>query len=101
MIPEMSKEDLVVDDYNYFETDELVKKIKPDVFFSGIKDKYAIQKVGVPSRQIHSYDYSGPYTGFKGAIIFGRDVTMAVYTNAWGLVTPPWKSMKLISGGNQ
>ncbi|WP_028984128.1 nitrogenase component I subunit alpha [Sporolactobacillus terrae] len=98
MIPEMSKEDLVVDDYNYFETDELVKKIKPDVFFSGIKDKYAIQKVGVPSRQIHSYDYSGPYTGFKGAIIFGRDVTMAVYTNAWGLVTPPWKS---ISGGNQ
>jgi nitrogenase molybdenum-iron protein alpha chain len=98
MIPEMKKGDVVVDDYNHYETDELIKAMKPDIFLSGIKDKYSIQKAGVSSRQIHSYDYSGPYSGFKGAVIFARDVTMALYANAWRLVTPPWKQGPLLVG---
>jgi nitrogenase molybdenum-iron protein alpha chain len=104
MIPEMCAGDLVVDDYNHFETDALIKSVKPDIFLSGIKDKYSIQKAGVSSRQIHSYDYSGPYAGFNGATTFARDVTMAIYTNAWSLVTPPWKHEPMlvgkIGGGN-
>jgi nitrogenase molybdenum-iron protein alpha chain len=92
MISEMGSGDMVVDDYNHFETDSLLSIMKPDIFLSGIKDKYSIQKSGVSSRQIHSYDYSGPYAGFGGAVNFGRDVTMALYTNAWELVTPPWKT---------
>ena len=98
LIPEMDPGDLVVDDYNHFETDELIKSVKPDIFFSGIKDKYSIQKAGVTSRQMHSYDYSGPYAGFRGAVNFGRDVTIALYTNAWALVTPPWKSEPMLVG---
>jgi len=98
MFPEMAKGDIVVDDYNHFETDELIKTFKPDMFFSGIKDKYSIQKAGFTSRQIHSYDYSGPYAGFNGAVNFGRDVTMTLYTNAWGLVTPPWKNEPMLIG---
>jgi nitrogenase molybdenum-iron protein alpha chain len=72
--------------------------VKPDIFFSGIKDKYSIQKAGVTSRQMHSYDYSGPYAGFRGAVNFGRDVTMALYTNAWAFVSPPWKSEPMLVG---
>jgi len=98
MMPEMGKGDIVIDDYNHFETDELIKAFKPDIFFSGIKDKYSIQKAGFTSRQIHSYDYSGPYAGFNGAVNFGRDVTMTLYTNAWSLVTPPWKNEPMLVG---
>jgi len=98
MFPEMRKGDIVVDDYNHFETDALIKSFKPDMFFSGIKDKYSIQKAGFTSRQIHSYDYSGPYSGFNGAVNFGRDVTMTLYTNAWSLVTPPWKNEPMLEG---
>lgn len=98
MIPSMKKGHVVVDDYNYFETDELIKTMKPDIFFSGIKDKYTIQKAGVTSRQMHSYDYSGPYAGFNGAVNFGRDVVMSLYTNAWSLVTPPWKLEPMLVG---
>ena len=53
-----------MDDYNYFETDEFIKKVRPDIFLSGLKDKYSVLKDGCASRQIHSYDYSGPYAGF-------------------------------------
>ncbi|MDR0571032.1 MAG: nitrogenase component I subunit alpha [Clostridiales Family XIII bacterium] len=98
MLPEMAAGDVVVDDYNHFETDELIRTMKPDIFLSGIKDRYSIQKAGVSSRQIHSYDYSGPYAGFNGAANFGRDVTMALYSNAWGLVTPPWRHAPMLVG---
>jgi len=98
MIREMKKGAMVVDDFNHFETEELLKYYKPDLFFSGIKDKYVIQKSGVVSRQMHSYDYKGPYAGFKGAVNFARDVTMSIYTPAWGFVTPPWKTKPMLQG---
>ena len=98
MIKDMKEGYMVVDDYNMFETDQLIEEYKPDIFFSGIKDKYAIQHGGVVSRQMHSYDYSGPYAGFRGAVNFGRDVTMSLYTNAWSLVKPPWKTMPMLEG---
>ncbi|MDR2616054.1 MAG: nitrogenase component I subunit alpha [Oscillospiraceae bacterium] len=98
MIPGMAPGSMVVDDYNQFETDELLHNMRPDMFFSGIKDKYSIQKAGFTSRQIHSYDYSGPYAGFAGAVNFGRDVTMTLYTNAWSLVNPPWKTEPMLVG---
>lgn len=94
----MKKGHIVVDDYNLFETDTLVKKLKPDIFLSGLKDKYSILKSGCASRQIHSYDYSGPYAGFKGAVNFGHDMVMALYTPAWDLVSPPWKNVPMLTG---
>ena len=98
MIREMKKGHVVIDDYNHFETEMVIRLMKPDIFFSGIKDKYIIQKGGTPSRQMHSYDYSGPYSGFNGAVNFARDITMGIYTNAWGFVVPPWKSESMLDG---
>jgi nitrogenase molybdenum-iron protein alpha chain len=99
MIKDMADGTFVVDDLNHYETEAFVKFLKPDIFFSGIKDKYVIQKGGILSRQLHSYDYSGPYSGFKGSIIFGQDLTMGLYAPAWKLVKAPWKSQPL--GPNQ
>jgi nitrogenase molybdenum-iron protein alpha chain len=98
MIREMEKGTIIVDDLNHYETEEMLKVLKPDVFFSGIKDKYIAQKAGTLSRQLHSYDYSGPYAGFNGAINFGRDLTMGITTPAWGLVKAPWKTQPILKG---
>ncbi len=98
LIKEMNKNTLIIDDLNHYETESLIKALKPDMFFSGIKDKYAVQKMGVMSKQLHSYDYSGPYAGFKGSVIFGRDLVAGVYTPGWKYTTPPWKTEPLIEG---
>lgn len=98
MMRDMNKGSVVVDDLNHYETEEFIKKLKPDIFFSGIKDKFTIQKGGVLSRQLHSYDYSGPYAGFRGAVNFGRDVTMGLYTPAWGFTVAPWKKESILEG---
>ena len=98
MMKDMAPGSFVVDDLNHFETEELLKLLKPDIFFSGIKDKYIAQKDGVLSRQLHSYDYSGPYAGFKGAVNFARDIIMGIYTPAWGYVKAPWKTAPTLEG---
>ncbi|MEW6089028.1 MAG: nitrogenase molybdenum-iron protein alpha chain [bacterium] len=82
---------LIIDDLNHYETEKLIEILKPDIFCSGVKDKYAIQKMGIPSKQLHSYDYSGPYAGFKGAVIFARDIYMTFNSPAWQYIRPPWE----------
>ncbi len=98
LIKEMNKESIVVDDLNHFETEEFLKLLKPDVFCSGIKDKYVSHKAGIFSKQLHSYDYSGPYATFRGAVNFARDIAMGITTPAWKYVTPPWKSQPMLEG---
>ncbi|NTU89570.1 MAG: nitrogenase molybdenum-iron protein alpha chain, partial [Actinobacteria bacterium] len=98
MIKEMDNGSLMVDDLNHFETEEFVKLLEPDVFFSGIKDKFVLQKGGILSRQLHSYDYQGPYAGFKGAVNFGHDLVMGLYTPVWNKVIPPWRTEPVLTG---
>lgn len=98
MIKEMQDGSIVVDDLNHFETEELIKLLKPDIFCSGIKDKYVAHKQGIFSKQLHSYDYSGPYAGFRGALNFARDITMGLTTPAWSYVIPPWKTEPMLEG---
>jgi len=98
MIREMSNGSIIVDDLNHYEMEELIKLLKPDIYCSGIKDKYVAQKMGVFSKQLHSYDYSGPYAGFRGAVNFARDIAMGLTTPAWKYVTPPWKTEPVLEG---
>ncbi len=83
---------LVYDDVTGYELEEFVKKIKPDLVGSGVKEKYQLQKMGVPFRQMHSWDYSGPYHGYDGFPIFARDMDMAVNSPIYKNIEPPWKS---------
>jgi len=91
MIREMKDGTIIVDDLNHYETEEFIKLLKPDIFCSGIKDKYIAHKMGIFSKQLHSYDYGGPYAGFKGAVNFARDVANGILNPGWKLATPPWK----------
>ena len=53
LIKEMKDGSILVDDLNHYETEVLVKMLKPAFFGSGIKDKFIIQKMGVYSKQMH------------------------------------------------
>ena len=90
-IKDMGNATLLYDDVTGFELEEFVKRIKPDLVGSGIKEKYIFQKMGIPFRQMHSWDYSGPYHGYDGFAIFARDMDMTLNNPCWGLQTPPWK----------
>jgi len=82
---------LVYDDVTGYEFEHFVDKIKPDLVGSGIKEKYVFQKMGVPFRQMHSWDYSGPYHGYDGFAVFARDMDMAINSPVWNLTKAPWK----------
>ncbi len=98
MMPEMSKNSLVIDDVNHWETEKLIEFYKPDVFCAGIKEKYVVQKFGVPLKQLHSYDYGGPYAAFEGAINFYKEMQRMLDTKIWKLVDTPWKHEPEIVG---
>ncbi len=90
MMPEMTDKALVVDDISHWEMEALIEMYKPAIFCAGIKEKYAVQKMGVPLKQLHSYDYGGPYAGFKGAINFYKEIDRMVHSAIWAKITPPW-----------
>ncbi len=81
---------LIYDDVTHYELEEFITRMKPDLVGSGIKEKYVYQKMGVPFRQIHSWDYSGPYHGYEGFKIFARDMDMAINSPTWKFVKTPW-----------
>lgn len=90
MMPEMPSETLIIDDLNHHEMDLLIEKYHPDLFCAGIKEKYVVQKYGIPMKQLHSYDYQGPYAGFQGAINFYKEIDRMVNTKIWGMIKAPW-----------
>ncbi|HEX2953550.1 MAG TPA: nitrogenase molybdenum-iron protein alpha chain [Bacillota bacterium] len=91
LMSDMSLNDFVIDDISQYETERLLQIYKPDVFCAGIKEKYAVQKMGIPCKMLHNYDYGGPYAGFKGAINFYTDIDRMVNTKIWGYIKSPWE----------
>jgi nitrogenase molybdenum-iron protein alpha chain len=91
LLPHMKEGQIMIDDYSHHECERLVKDLGIDIFCSGIKDKYVFQKMHIPSRQMHSYDYSGPYTGFTGFVQFAKDIDMSVNSPTWKFINPPWR----------
>ncbi|NMC49404.1 MAG: nitrogenase component I subunit alpha [Desulfovibrio sp.] len=91
MIGEMKKEALIIDDISQHETHRLIEIMKTDIFCAGIKEKYIVQKMGVPLKQLHNYDMGGPYAGFTGAINWYREIDRLVNSKVWGLMRAPWR----------
>jgi nitrogenase molybdenum-iron protein alpha chain len=81
---------LIYDDVTSFEFEKFVERVKPDLVGSGIKEKYIFQKMGVPFRQMHSWDYSGPYHGYDGFAVFARDMDMAINAPVWRMTKSPF-----------
>jgi len=97
MLPEMYKNSLVIDDISHYEMDQLIEKYHPAIFCAGIKEKYCVQKMGIPLKQLHNYDYGGPYAGFKGAVNFYHEIDRMVNAHVWKLIHAPWESAPQLS----
>lgn len=91
MMSEMKKDALVIDDISHHEIEKVIQLYKPDIIGSGIKDKYVVEKMGVPCKQLHNYDYGGPYAAFTGAANFYREIDRMVNTKIWTFIKPPWE----------
>jgi nitrogenase molybdenum-iron protein alpha chain len=96
MMKDMQKGTLIIDDISHHEMEKLIEIYHPDVFCAGIKEKYVVQKMGIPLKQLHSYDYQGPYAGFEGAVNFYNDIKMITSTTIWSLVKAPWEKEPVI-----
>lgn len=81
---------IIYDDVSAYELESFVEKLKPDLIGSGVKEKYVFEKMGLPFRQMHSWDYSGPYHAYDGFPIFARDMDMAINSPTWSLIKSPW-----------
>ena len=92
MMSDMKKNTLVIDDISHHEIEKLIELRQPDIICSGIKDKFIIEKMGIPCKQLHSYDYGGPYTGFTGAANFYQEMDRMLHTKIWKYVVPAWMS---------
>ncbi|MBN2039420.1 MAG: nitrogenase molybdenum-iron protein alpha chain [Spirochaetes bacterium] len=91
MMQEMTNGSWAIDDISQYETEKMIELYKPAVFCAGIKEKYIVQKMGIPMKQLHSYDYGGPYAGFNGAINFYREIDRMINTEIWKHIEAPWK----------
>jgi len=91
MMRKMPASTLVIDDISQYETDRLIDIYKPAIFCAGIKEKFAIQKKGIPMKQLHSYDSGGPYAGFRGAINFYKEIDRMVNSQIWKYLKAPWQ----------
>jgi nitrogenase molybdenum-iron protein alpha chain len=87
---EMPDATVIYDDVNEYEFEQFAHVLRPDLVGSGIKEKYPFHKMGIPFRQMHSWDYSGPYEGYLGFPVFARDVDMAVNSPTWKYVKSPF-----------
>src|SRR6266568_3787616 len=94
MMPEMEDGQVVIDDVSHHETERLLEIYKPDIFCAGIKEKFGVQKMGIPCKQLHSYDSGGPYAGFEGAINFYREIDRMVNMKVWKLTKAPWQQVE-------
>ncbi len=96
LMADMEKGTLVIDDLSHYEMDKLIELYHPDIFCAGIKEKYVVQKMGIPLKQLHNYDSGGPYAGFEGAINFYNDIAMMVSTSIWKELKAPWEREEVI-----
>ncbi|MDY6824321.1 MAG: nitrogenase molybdenum-iron protein alpha chain [Thermodesulfobacteriota bacterium] len=104
MMADMEEETtFAIDDISQYETEQLIELYKPDIFCAGIKEKYMVQKHGLPMKQLHSYDSGGPYAGYKGAINFYYEIDRMINTRVWRHIKPPWEKAPELAAmyGNQ
>jgi len=91
---DLERSTLIYDDVNEYELEQFVKKIAPDLVAAGVKEKYVFQKMGLPFRQMHSWDYSGPYHGYDAFAIFAKDMDLAMNSPVWAATKAPWDLAK-------
>ncbi len=87
---EVKEGTVIYDDPSAYDLEYIAQAMNVDLVGSGVKEKYVFHKMGIPFRQMHSWDYSGPYHGFDGFKIFARDMDIAINNPTWNLMKDPF-----------
>jgi nitrogenase molybdenum-iron protein alpha chain len=98
MMAEMPNTTLIIDDCNHYELEELLDKYHPDLVCAGVKEKYVVQKRGIPMKQLHSYDYMGPFAGYRGAVNFYKEIDRLLNCNVFKFTKAPWDESPELAG---
>jgi nitrogenase molybdenum-iron protein alpha chain len=85
LLAKVSEGTIIIDNPNAPELVEILEEYKPDLFVSGLKEKYLSYKLGVPFVNGHSYE-EGPYAAFSGFVNFARDIDIAVNHPIWKMI---------------
>jgi nitrogenase molybdenum-iron protein alpha chain len=103
MMADMPERTLVIDDCNHYELEELLDRYHPDLVCAGIKEKFVVQKRGIPMKQLHSYDYMGPFAAYRGAVNFYREIDRLLNCNVFKFTKAPWDESPELSAsyGNE
>jgi nitrogenase molybdenum-iron protein alpha chain len=89
---------LIIDDCNHYELEELLDRYHPDLVCAGVKEKYVVQKRGIPMKQLHSYDYMGPFAGYRGAVNFYKEIDRLLNCNVFKFTKAPWDESPELAG---
>ena len=87
-----------IDDISFYEAEKLMEIYKPAIFCAGIKEKYVVEKHGIPLKQLHNYDSRGPYACYKGAVNYYRDIDRMINSKVWSLIKSPWEKSPELAG---
>ena len=97
IMSDMEEGNYIIDDISQYETEKLIETYKPAIFCAGIKEKYMIQKHGIPMKQLHSYDTGGPYAVYKGAINYYHEMDRMINSKVWDHIKAPWEKSPELS----
>lgn len=86
---------LIYDDVTGYELEKFIREDSPRSRRLRHQRKILGAKMGIPFRQMHSWDYSGPYHGYDGFAIFARDMDLAVNNPVWDLYDAPWQKVTM------
>ncbi|HIH78268.1 MAG TPA: nitrogenase component I subunit alpha [Halobacteria archaeon] len=76
---------IIIDNPNAIEIEEILTELRPDIFISGLKEKYLAYKLGIPFINGHSYE-TGPYAGYSGLLNFAKDIEKAIFAPVWSMI---------------
>ena len=66
MMPTWTTGTLVIDDISHYETEKLMEIVQAGHLLRGHQGEVRRPEDGHPLKQLHSYDYGGPYAGLQG-----------------------------------
>jgi len=85
---------LIYDDVTGYEFENSSRKSSRISSARASKENTCSRRWVVPFRQMHSWDYSGPYHGlWTVSPFFARDMDMAINAPIWKMAKAPWKTV--------
>lgn len=75
---------ILIDDANHSEIEEMIFKLKPDIFIGGTKERFLSHKFGVPFLLFPQE--TDPYAGFEGFVNLARDLYKCIFAPVWRLI---------------